>query len=259
MSFRRMLPFILINILVSAGVVLLILNWWDGRQQAAAEPITILPTAPTVGAVPPGPTAQVIGQEPAAEETAAPEEEPLIYRVKGGDTLGTIADQFDVTIAEIIAANNLTNPDFLEIDQELVIPVGGEEAPAAPTATLDPSVPPPPIPTLTAPAGGEAVVEIGEIVGAGVLAEEAVSIVNSGSRPIALLGWRLTDEDGRAYTFGQVTLFGDGAAILVHTEAGLDGSSDLYWGFEEPIWRAGETATLIDAEGTTRSTYVVQE
>ena len=33
MSFRRMLPFILVNILVSATVVLAILWWWEGRKE----------------------------------------------------------------------------------------------------------------------------------------------------------------------------------------------------------------------------------
>ena len=33
MSFRRMLPFLLLNIFISAAVVLGILWWWDGRQE----------------------------------------------------------------------------------------------------------------------------------------------------------------------------------------------------------------------------------
>jgi hypothetical protein len=95
------------------------------------------------------------------------------------------------------------------------------------------------------------------VVGVGQLTEEAVSISNLGSRPAALLNWRLIDAEGHIYTFGQVTLFGDGAAIVVHTESGQDGPSDLFWGQEQPVWQSGETVTLQDGEGTTQATYPI--
>jgi competence protein ComEC len=71
------------------------------------------------------------------------------------------------------------------------------------------------------------------------------------------LGWRLSDEQGLVYTFGQVTLFGDGAAILVHTEAGQDSASDLFWGLEQPVWQPGKAVILTDAEGTIRTTFTI--
>jgi hypothetical protein len=107
------------------------------------------------------------------------------------------------------------------------------------------------------PDEGEAIVKIGEVLAAGNLAEEVVSIVNTGTRPIALLGWRLSDAQGHTYTFGQVTLFGEGAAIMVHTGRGQEGPGDLYWGFEEAIWELGESVTLVDAEGTGRAIATV--
>ena len=45
-----------------------------------------------------------------------------IYTVESGDTLMIIARQFGVTIDEIVAANGLTNPDRLDVGQQLVIP-----------------------------------------------------------------------------------------------------------------------------------------
>jgi LysM repeat protein len=45
-----------------------------------------------------------------------------IYTVQSGDTLMIIAQRYGVTIAEIVAANGLTNPDRLDIGQQLVIP-----------------------------------------------------------------------------------------------------------------------------------------
>ena len=45
-----------------------------------------------------------------------------VYTVQSGDTLMTIGRQFGVTIEEIVAANGLTNPDRLDVGQQLVIP-----------------------------------------------------------------------------------------------------------------------------------------
>jgi LysM repeat protein len=45
-----------------------------------------------------------------------------VYKVRMGDTLGSIAKQFGVTADAIIQANSLTNPDVLMIGQELKIP-----------------------------------------------------------------------------------------------------------------------------------------
>jgi len=46
----------------------------------------------------------------------------LVHVVASGDTLSTIAQRYGVTIANIIEANSLTNPNRLSIGQELVIP-----------------------------------------------------------------------------------------------------------------------------------------
>ncbi|HEY8598409.1 MAG TPA: LysM peptidoglycan-binding domain-containing protein [Thermomicrobiales bacterium] len=44
------------------------------------------------------------------------------YVVQSGDTLSGIAEQFGVTIQQIIDANSLQNPDLLLPGQELIIP-----------------------------------------------------------------------------------------------------------------------------------------
>lgn len=256
MSFRRILPLILINVVVSTAVVLAILYWWDGRRQddvtttnAAAAPLTT--PLPITGAE----------SVPPVTDTPAAEEGPLVHVVQAGDTLGNISQFYDVPLDDILVANNLTNPNLLSIGQQLIIPVGGlvtaTESPAlAATEVVTTAVSVSPIPTEPL-ARGEAVIEILEVIGVGQLAEEAVQIINSGSSPVALQEWQLVDQEGRVYTFGQVTLFGDGAGLLVHTEAGQDNSTDLYWGLEEPIWGPGEVVTLRDADGETRATFEV--
>ncbi|MEZ4682124.1 MAG: LysM peptidoglycan-binding domain-containing protein [Caldilineaceae bacterium] len=48
-----------------------------------------------------------------------PEQE---YVVQAGDSLGTIATHFDLTIADLLAANRITDPDSISIGQHLTIP-----------------------------------------------------------------------------------------------------------------------------------------
>lgn len=51
------------------------------------------------------------------------------YTVQSGDTLGLIADQFGLTVDELVAANGLQDANVLEIDQVLIIPKAGSTAP----------------------------------------------------------------------------------------------------------------------------------
>lgn len=48
--------------------------------------------------------------------------EPEQYFVRTGDTLATIARTYNVSLQMLITANELANPDYLEVGQELVIP-----------------------------------------------------------------------------------------------------------------------------------------
>lgn len=76
------------------------------------------------------PTVAVVAT-PTAAPTTAPAPTPVQpsgtvpgkkYVVKEGDTLADIANSFGVSIADIIAANNLSNPDVIIVGQELIIP-----------------------------------------------------------------------------------------------------------------------------------------
>ncbi|HVJ46274.1 MAG TPA: LysM peptidoglycan-binding domain-containing protein [Luteolibacter sp.] len=94
----------------------------------APEPVVKAP-APEPEMIPvPAPAAPVVQEEPvAAEPEPAPkiiEEKPVkkaIYSVKPGDTLGKIAKQKGVTVADLKAANSLKG-DVVKIGQKLVIP-----------------------------------------------------------------------------------------------------------------------------------------
>lgn len=258
MSFRRMAPFLLLNILVSAAVVLAILYWWDTRDNSSdavvvATATAVIPT-PDLNISAADDVALPVGET--AEEPA--EEGPTIHTVQTGETLGSISTRYEVSMEDIMAANGIDNPNFLSVGQQLTIPIGGLATPTAvPTDTPIPGIPPTPIPTDAAPTQGEAILQIGEVASPGDLTAEAVQIVNSGARQITLLGWTISDENGFVYTFGQVTLFGEGAGILIHTETGFDGPTDLYWGLESPVWEPGETVTLTDAAGSIQDTFTI--
>ena len=71
---------------------------------------------------------------PIAEETASPaptpvpEPTPTIYVVKKGDTMSKIANKYDVTVDELLAANpKIKNPNKISIGDEVTIPVPTSE------------------------------------------------------------------------------------------------------------------------------------
>jgi len=58
-----------------------------------------------------------------------------VYTVQVGDTMFSIAQRFHTTVDAIARANNIYNPWFIYVGQQLVIPVeGGEGAPGSSTA-----------------------------------------------------------------------------------------------------------------------------
>lgn len=257
MSLRQMLPFVFLNVIVSAVVVLSILFWWDNRGDeglvgdatTAALPEGALPTpniaAPPSGTVPPEATA------------AAASDEPVLHTVAAGETLNIISQQYDVSIDDIMAANGLDNPNFIAVGQQLTIPIGGLPEPtAAPTEAAVVEALPSPIPTEPAATGG-GVIGVTGIIDPGILETEAVQLVNSGAQQQSIQGWKMRDEDNNVYTFGDVSIFGDGAGVLLHTRAGDDTFSDLHWGLSEPAWRSGETLTLWDTNEQVVATFVV--
>ena len=66
------------------------------------------------------------------------------YIVQRGDSLGLIAARFGVSLADLIAVNNIANPNLVFVGQVLVIPGTGGGS----------GNPPPPGPTATAPPPG---------------------------------------------------------------------------------------------------------
>jgi LysM repeat protein len=267
MSYRRMLPFILLNIVVSAVVVFAILWWWDGRKEDSLASAETVPEILQVDDPQEEPQNAEGAPEEVPEATDVPipdESGPETHIVAAGETLGLISGIYGVTLEEIMAANGMDNPNFLSVGQELIIPLAGAVQEAQEAVEEEPEttegggedVLPTPIPTE--PAGdGEAKIEIAEVIGPGQLPLEAVQIVNNGSSEARLSEWKLADQFGNYYTFSPITLFGDGAGIIIYTTAGEDSATELYWGEEKSIWKSGEMVVLYDAEGTVQAEFEV--
>lgn len=78
------------------------------------------------------------GESP--DETAP---NPTSHTVQAGDTLGHIAELYDIAFDDLVAANGITNVDVLDIGQVLVIPSEGSVAtePSEPEQPAEPPVP----------------------------------------------------------------------------------------------------------------------
>jgi LysM repeat protein len=240
-----------------------------GEEASQAEPSIPEATAPPAEAS--IPTAEPVSVETQPEETPV---EPTFHVVQPGDTLGSIATSFDVSLEDLMRANGIENPDYVQVGQELLVPIGGLP-PATPTFTpvpvptetplpFNPPTPLPsgtlppaepaattgptatPVPTLPSASGSEVRLVL-QVLNPGDLENEMVQIVNQGPF-VRLTDWTLSDEAGHTYTFPDFSLWG-GGAINIHTAGGSNTTTDLFWDQPSAVWQAGSLVVLRNAEG----------
>lgn len=254
------------------------------------------------------PAATVGGELPAVDVTASaavsqPATPPITpvesvtYEVQAGDTLGQIAQKFDVPLFDLMVANGLSDQDFIQVGQVLVVPLGGlpEASPtftpvAQPTETPLPFNPPTPLREATGPA--EPAVTVGPsptptpTVPGSVTPGASTPLPTSTAAPQNEIAVTINDVIG-AGDLAQETLivlnqgagtslqnwklsgsslgnfvFPDiflfsGGSIRIHTVAGQNTPSDLYLGQGEAAWPPGTTIILLDAGGKEISRYNV--
>ena len=243
---------IVVNVIVSAAVILTILFVWERTHTSA--PLVLTPTL-TLSL-----TGEVVSTPPALPVASPTSPGPLLYTVQSGDTLGAIARTYNISLGDLMAANGLTDPNVLHIGQTLIIPIGGPPTPTTgPSAEVqvEPSPTPVSLPTLlpTLTPSGPPLVEIGQVLGSGDLVTEEVIVHNRGGT-VSLEGWTLSDVEGNTFTFPAITVFTD-TQVRVHSNAGRSTPSDLYWGRTTPAWNGGELITLRDRAGNVVNTYIV--
>lgn len=86
-------------------------------------PPSNLPTAPAVLDITPAPTLDIDATATSYASLLRPTPTPAgLYIVKQGDTLGGLAQQFGTTVEELMAANNINDPNALQVGQALIIP-----------------------------------------------------------------------------------------------------------------------------------------
>ena len=115
MRTRTWAIFVIANIIVTTLVVLTILYIWERRQSSVTPSATSSPEAPAVADTASAPT------EPPTSPPSPTQ--PTQYTVQAGDTLGGIAQAYDVSLQDLMVANGIDDPNMLQIGQTLVIPI----------------------------------------------------------------------------------------------------------------------------------------
>lgn len=277
---KRLFYYLIINVIVSACTVFAVLTYWERTHPempilsqvnpfvliTPMSPRALFPTyEPEEVTLENTPEAVDSTELPAATQAAETPQAAIEYTVQTGDTLGAIAVKFNITVAEITAANEIANPDALEVGQVLIIrrpfvalptqtSLPAEELPeetdpgSATPASLPTNTPPPPT--------GEAQVIIDSVIGSGDLATERIYLDRIGPGEISLAGWQLVDENGETFIFPQFTLFERGG-VYIYTRSGPATAVTLYWELDHAVWESGETVVLLDNQGEEHASFQI--
>jgi LysM repeat protein len=227
-SWKRLLFYITLNILVSACTTFAVLFAWD--QIYGPLPRDLLPKALGQISAPATPTPDAPASPGEAPVQATPTEAFIVYQVVSGDTFESIAAAHNVSVEELVAVNGFSAPQTLGAGEVLRIPMH--------------------------PRGN---VVIDSIIGAGDLDSERVLIKHQGGGELSLVGWRLEDDRGNAFIFPrspELILY-QGGAVNIYTKTGVNTVVDLFWGLDAPVWASGSTVILRDAQGNVHDEYVV--
>ena len=275
---KRFFYFVLLNIIISATTVIVVLQLWESNHPSLSAdntPVVIVVTTTQSVILPlmvnnsgsDGIVSIDSGVPITGTIQAAPTIDMLSYQVKEGDILGALAVQFNVSVADIMTVNGLTDPDSLYVGQIIFIPTAPlpkVTSTSIPPTTIASATPRPSAtstrgPTSTAtptPIRQEPLVVIETVIGAGVLETERVELLRTGDGELSLAGWRLEDGTENVYIFPDLTLY-TGGAINLNTRAGQDTVVDLFWGLASPIWRSGKTVYLYDSKNELRSSFTI--
>jgi LysM repeat protein len=253
---KRMFYYLLINVAVSACVVLTILYFWERANNSDTEP----EPGEVVLLVSPTNTLAVLVDDETPQPTA-PSFVYETYVIESGDTLSEIATLFGVTVDEIMSFNSIDNADSLAVGDILVIPVIATPTPLPPPTEPAATRTPVPTPEVSleiseTPAEGDVILEIVSVAGVGDIFEERVLIRQTGEGSVSLANWQLAGSNGQLYSFPQITLFKDGA-VTVYTGSGNNTVVELYMGLAQSIWQVGDVVSLLDPDGNVVAAFQI--
>jgi len=207
------------------------------RSRQCVLLLTLLLVACRPGTV--SPTARPTAPPPTVTPTAVlapPTPTPVVYVIQPGDSLSAIADRYGMSVEELSQANDIADPNVIQVGQKLVIP-GPTTVPAAtapPTPTVTPNIPPQ--------------LEIVDVVSRGAPTAETLILANRG-RGVALQNWTLRDGQGNVFVFPNLYL-ATGTEVRIHTGNGTNTPQHLYWNRDTAVWGEPEdTAILADDRG----------
>lgn len=201
------------------------------------------------------------------------------HTIADGDTIFALAEEYGVDGFTMLQANGMTEDDAvsLQIGDTIIVPIEGcpieqiildteevvvdidLEATAELTAELTEApenLTPTVTPTITlAPTAVDSEVEIVEILRAGDVTVEGISIRNNGL-VVDITGWTISDQDGNKYVFGEQLIFSN-SVLTLYTRSGQDTPVSRFWGLDRPVWNADDVVTLRDADGDVQASYRV--
>lgn len=230
-SWKRLLFYLMINVVVSAVTTLAVFTLWERSQDRDQ---IVLPPQATIAS-------------PDSNGDSSIDIDNL-HIVTYGDTLASIAQANGVSIEALMAANGLTDRSAIGIGQKLIIPQV-EETNSGDAGTGGISEPIPEDNSINK-------LVIVSVVGAGDVETERVVMRNDGDGQVSLAGWHLQSEGGSEYVFPLLTL-NKGGSVNVHTAAGQNSVVDLYWGSSQAIWEPGSQVILLDPQGREHVRFVV--
>jgi LysM repeat protein len=221
-QWKRLVFFLLLNVLVSACTTFAVLIAWD-RLRAPLPGGLIQPLTLNLSR----PTTSPSEETPVTADPSIPTPTPAFefHSVQDGDTFESIAQTYHVSVEELIAANGYTRSQTLSPGELMRVPIH---------------------PVL-----------IDSVIGVGDLATEHVVILSNTNGELSLAGWQIETSTGSTYTFPQVTLFVKGGPVKLFTKPGANTASELYWGLQAPVWLSGMVTTLRDPQGTIQASYTI--
>jgi hypothetical protein len=113
-----------------------------------------------------------------------------------------------------------------------------------------------PAPTSTLPPLDKVLLQVDSVIGNGDPASEYIHISYLGEGEIDLKGWKVMNGNREIFTFPSFVLYKDGAFDL-YSRTGTNTAIDLYINSVQPIWKPGETLTIVDPAGQTRLSYTI--